>query len=124
MSDFDLNDMVDFFAKDKNVNVLVFDEEGVHEVKDDTWVQLECELCSKVASWKREEGIFCEVSGLDLWIVQLDDLIQHALRIRDDNVMKYKTDMRKAFEMGINMLVLLMKEMIKDMVVEKKKNGN
>ena len=62
-----------------------------------------------------------EVSGLDLWIVQLDDLIQHALRIRDDNVMKYKTDMRKAFEMGINMLVLLMKEMIKDMVVEKKK---
>ena len=65
-----------------------------------------------------------EVSGLDLWIVQLDDLIQHALRIRDDNVMKYKTDMRKAFEMGINMLVLLMKEMIKDMVVEKKKNGN
>ena len=63
-----------------------------------------------------------EVSGLDLWIVQLDDLIQHALRIRDDNVMKYKTDMRKAFEMGINMLVLLMKEMIKDMVAEKKRN--
>ena len=60
--------------------------------------------------------------ALDLWIVQLDDLIQHALQIRDDNVMKYKTDMRKAFEMGINMLVLLMKEMIKDMVAEKKKN--
>ena len=60
--------------------------------------------------------------ALDLWIVQLDDLIQHALKIRDDNVMKYKTDMRKAFEMGINMLVLLMKEMIKDMVAEKKKN--
>ena len=60
MDDFDLNDMVDFFAKDKNVNVLVFDEEGIHEVKDDTWVQLECELCSKVASWKREEGIFCD----------------------------------------------------------------
>jgi len=63
-----------------------------------------------------------EVSGLDLWIVQLDDLVQHALKIRDDNVMKYKTDMRKAFEMGINMLVLLMKEMIKDMVAEKKRN--
>ena len=57
--------------------------------------------------------------ALDLWIVQLDDLIQHALKIRDDNVMKYKTDMRKAFEMGINMLVLLMKEMIKDMVAKK-----
>ena len=60
--------------------------------------------------------------ALDLWIVQLDDLIQHALQIRDENVMKYKTDVRKAFEMGINMLVLLMKEMIKDMVAEKKKN--
>ena len=55
----------------------------------------------------------------DLWIVQLDDLIQHALKIRDENVMKYKTDKRKAFEMGVNMLVLLMKEMIKDMVAEK-----
>ena len=55
----------------------------------------------------------------DLWIVQLDDLIQHALKIRDDNVMEYKTESRKAFEMGINMLVLLMKEMIKDMVAAK-----
>jgi len=60
-----------------------------------------------------------EVNSLDLWIVQLDDLIQHALKIRDDNVMEYKTESRKAFEMGINMLVLLMKEMIKDMVAEK-----
>ena len=33
MDDFDLNDMVDFFAKDKKVKVLVFDEEGIHEVK-------------------------------------------------------------------------------------------
>ena len=48
MDDFDLNDMVDFFAKEKGVNVLVVDEEGVHEVMD-TWVQLECELCSEVA---------------------------------------------------------------------------
>ena len=55
----------------------------------------------------------------DLWIVQLDDLIKHALKIRDDNVMKYKKNVKKAFEMGINMLVLLMKEMIKDMVAEK-----
>ena len=60
-----------------------------------------------------------EVNSLDLWIVQLDDLIQHALKIRDDNVMEYKTESRKAFEMGINMLVLLMKEMIKDMVAAK-----
>ena len=61
-------------------------------------------------------------SALDLWIVQLDELIQHALRIRDDNVMEYKKNMRKAFETGLNMLVLLMKEMIKDIIEEKRKN--
>jgi len=61
-------------------------------------------------------------SALDLWIVQLDELIQHALKIRDDNVMEYKKNMRKAFETGLNMLVLLMKEMIKD-IVEEKRNG-
>ena len=60
--------------------------------------------------------------ALDLWIVQLDDLIQHALQIRDDNVMKYKRNAKKTFEMGINMMVLLMKNMIEDMVAEKKKN--
>ena len=60
--------------------------------------------------------------ALDLWIVQLDELIQHALKIRDDNVMEYKKNMRKAFETGLNMLVLLMKEMIKD-IVEEKRNG-
>ena len=58
----------------------------------------------------------------DLWIVQLDDLIKHALKIRDDNVMKYQKNVKKAFEMGLNMLVLLMKNMIEEMV-EEKKNG-
>ena len=58
--------------------------------------------------------------ALDLWIVQLDDLIKHALKIRDDNVMKYKRNAKKSFEMGINMMVLLMKKMIEDMVAEKK----
>ena len=36
MDDFDLNDMMDFFAKGKGkkkVKVLVFDEEGISEVK-------------------------------------------------------------------------------------------
>ena len=56
----------------------------------------------------------------DLWIVQLDDLIKHALKIRDDNVMKYKKNVKKAFEMGINMMILLMKSMIEDMIAEKK----
>ena len=56
----------------------------------------------------------------DLWIVQLDDLIKHALKIREDNVMKYRRNVKKAFEMGINMMVLLMKSMIEEMVEEKK----
>ena len=60
-----------------------------------------------------------EVSRLDLWIVQLDDLIRHALEIRDTNVMKYQKKDKKAFEMGLNMFVLLMKNMIEDMVKEK-----
>jgi len=30
-------------------------------VLDESWVQLECELCSKVASWeKKDEGYFCD----------------------------------------------------------------
>ena len=56
----------------------------------------------------------------DLWIVQLDDLIKHALKIRDEIVMKYRRNVKKAFEMGINMLILLMKSMIEEMVEEKK----
>ena len=61
-----------------------------------------------------------EVSRLDLWIVQLGAFLRHALEIRDTNVMKYKRNAKKAFEMGLNMLVLLMKNMIEDMVAEKK----
>ena len=52
----------------------------------------------------------------------MDDLIKHALEIRDTNVMKYQKNVKKAFEMGLNMMGLLMKNMIGDMV-EEKKNG-
>ena len=55
----------------------------------------------------------------DLWIVQLDDLIKHALKIRDENVMKYRGKQLEAFEMGLNMQVLLMKAMMDDMLKEK-----
>ena len=55
----------------------------------------------------------------DLWIVQLDDLIKHALPIRDTNVMDYSGNAKKAFSMGLNMLVLLMKKMIEEMVEDK-----
>ena len=51
-------------------------------------------------------------NSLDLWIVQLDELIAHAIKIRDDNVMKYRRNMKKAFEMGLYMFILLMKNMM------------
>lgn len=41
MDDFDLSDMVDFFTNDKNprknkrMRVLMFDEEGLHEAKEE-----------------------------------------------------------------------------------------
>ena len=59
-------------------------------------------------------------NSLDMWIVQLDELIQHAIKIREDNVMKYKRNVKKAFEMGLNMMILLMRHMIDDMVKEKR----
>ena len=59
------------------------------------------------------------VNSLDMWLVQLDELVQHALKIREDNVMEYKGKELKAFEMGLNMFILLMKEMVKDMLGEK-----
>ena len=68
----------------------------------------------------RRTGLMGGISRLDLWIVQLDDLIRHALEIRDTNVMGYKRNAKKAFEMGLNMLVLLMKNMIEDMTEDKK----
>ena len=52
MSDFDLNDMVDFFRKDDMMTVVVL---------DDSWVLYECDLCSKVATWKKiGVGDFCD----------------------------------------------------------------
>ena len=67
----------------------------------------------------RRTGLMSGISRLDLWIVQLEGLIKHTLEIRDTNVMGYKRNAKKAFEMGLNMLVLLMKNMIEDMVAEK-----
>lgn len=58
-------------------------------------------------------------NSLDMWIVQLDELIQHGLKIREDNVMDYKNKNKEAFEMGLNMFILLMKRMVKDMMEQK-----
>ena len=59
-------------------------------------------------------------NSLDMWIVQLDELVGHALKILNDNVMKYKKKELEAFETGLNMMVLLMKAMVEDMVGERK----
>jgi hypothetical protein len=58
-------------------------------------------------------------NSLDMWVVQLDDLIQHALKIRNENVMEYKDKELEAFETGLNIFTLLMKEMVKDMLEQR-----
>jgi len=58
-------------------------------------------------------------NSLDMWVVQLDDLIQHALKIRNENVMGYKDKELEAFETGLNIFTLLMKEMVKDMLEQR-----
>ena len=57
-------------------------------------------------------------NSLDLWIVQWDDLIQHAIKIRNDNVMEYKDKELEAFETGLNIFTLLMKKMAEEMIKE------
>ena len=61
-------------------------------------------------------------NSLDMWIVQLDELIQHAIKIRNQNVMEYKDKELEAFETGLNIFTLLMKEMVKDMVEQRGKD--
>tara|TARA_Y100001938_G_scaffold142626_1_gene214211 strand:+ start:959 stop:1156 length:198 start_codon:yes stop_codon:yes gene_type:complete len=60
------------------------------------------------------------VNSLDMWVVQLDELIQHAIKIRNENVMEYRDKELEAFETGLNIFTLLMKEMMKDMIGERK----
>tara|TARA_R100001510_G_scaffold38504_1_gene34909 strand:- start:4435 stop:4632 length:198 start_codon:yes stop_codon:yes gene_type:complete len=61
-------------------------------------------------------------NSLDMWVVQLDELIQHAIKIRNQNVMEYKDKELEAFETGLNIFTLLMKEMVKDMVEQRGKD--
>ena len=58
-------------------------------------------------------------NSLDMWVVQLDDLIQHAIKIRNENVMEYKDKELEAFdETGLNIFTLLMKKMAEEMIKE------
>ena len=53
-------------------------------------------------------------NSLHAWVVQLNELIDHA--IRNENVMDYQDKELEAFETGLNIFTLLMKEMLKDML--------
>ena len=57
--------------------------------------------------------------ALDLWIVQLNDLLDHVQRFVDDNPMEYKGKELKAFTTGLGMMAVLMKAMMDDMLKEK-----
>ena len=55
-------------------------------------------------------------NSLHAWVVQLNELIEHAIKIRNENVMEYKGKELESFETGLNIFTLLMKEMLKDML--------
>ena len=57
-------------------------------------------------------------NSLHAWVVQLNELIDHAIAIRNENVMDYQDKELEAFETGLNIFTLLMKEMLKDMLGE------
>ena len=59
-------------------------------------------------------------NSLDVWIVLLNEIMSHAIKIRDENVMEYEDKEREAFDMGLNMLVLLMKKIIEEMLEDNK----
>ena len=58
-------------------------------------------------------------NSLHAWVVQLNELIDHAIKIRNENVMGYTAKELEAFETGLNIFTLLMKEMMRDMVEQR-----
>ena len=56
----------------------------------------------------------------DIWVVLLNELIIHAGNFRANNVMEYKDKELEAFDAGLGMMVVLMKNMIRDILEEKK----
>ena len=57
--------------------------------------------------------------ALDLWIVQLDNLLGHVQKFVDDNPMDYSGKELKAYTTGLGMMAILMKKMVEDMLKEK-----
>ena len=56
----------------------------------------------------------------DAWVVLLNELIVHAGNFGANNVMEYKDKELEAFETGLGMMIIYMKNMMKDILEEKK----
>ena len=56
----------------------------------------------------------------DAWVVLLNDLIVHAGNFGAKNVMEYEDKELEAFETGLGMMMILMKNMMRDILEEKK----
>lgn len=56
----------------------------------------------------------------DAWVVLLNELIVHAGNFGAKNVMEYEDKELEAFETGLGMMIIYMKNMMKDILEEKK----
>ena len=59
-------------------------------------------------------------NSLDMWIVQLDELIQHVQKFVDDNPINYKGKELKAYVTGLGMVSVLCKAMLEDIMGDKR----
>ena len=65
--------------------------------------------------------LIAEMSNVkDAWVVLLNELIVHAGNFRDKNVMEYEDKELEAFDTGLGMMVVMMKNMMRDILEEKK----
>ena len=56
----------------------------------------------------------------DAWVVLLNELIMHAGNFGSKNVMEYEGKELEAFETGLGMMIIYMKNMMRDILEEKK----
>ena len=55
----------------------------------------------------------------DAWVVLLNELIIHAGNFGSKNVMEYEDKELEAFETGLGMMIIYMKNMMRDILEEK-----
>ena len=64
--------------------------------------------------------LIAEMSSVkDAWVVLLNELIVHAGNFGAKNVMEYEDKELEAFETGLGMMIIYMKNMMKDILEEK-----